>query len=317
MKKEINVLFGIDDSDFSKQALLATGNILKNIEESNLTIFHGASDLNFDLLSQLSGEDPGVAEKHREVWNLEAQKVLEQAEEALIKSGFNQDRLSTHFEKQCKDPAGAMLKLAGQEGIETIAVARWGKETVSRRVIGSVTYRLVQLADNLTVSVIDPRICSYDVLVGLVGTSVSQRIVDYTIGHFAHLKDSRFTLIHVVPPVPPQCLNTEDVVDIQACFEHEKFTNRLKEYTDSVKEIADEAKKKFIKAGVPEQNVILKLQPQKRGIARDILIEMEEGNYGILVIGRKGFRDIREFGLGSKANKLLLSSRAFIVSLVP
>jgi hypothetical protein len=45
-------------------------------------------------------------------------------------------------------------------------------------------------------------------------------------------------------------------------------------------------------------------------------VELEEGNHGILVIGRKGYRDIKEFGLGSKASKLLVNGRAFIVCLV-
>ena len=80
--------------------------------------------------------------------------------------------------------------------------------------------------------------------------------------------------------------------------------------------MANDAKKKLIEAGVPEQNVVFKLEPQKKGIARDIVVELEEGNHGILVLGRKGYKDIKEFGLGSKANKLLINGRAFIVCLV-
>ncbi|MGD9041375.1 MAG: universal stress protein, partial [Desulfobacteraceae bacterium] len=78
----------------------------------------------------------------------------------------------------------------------------------------------------------------------------------------------------------------------------------------------DEGKERLIKAGVPEQNVILKLQTQVRGIARDILEELEEGKHGILVMGRKGFKDIRHFGLGSKANKLLHAAKALVICLV-
>jgi hypothetical protein len=45
-------------------------------------------------------------------------------------------------------------------------------------------------------------------------------------------------------------------------------------------------------------------------------VELEEGDHGILVIGRKGYRDIKEFGLGSKAKKLLVNGRAFVICLV-
>ena len=60
----------------------------------------------------------------------------------------------------------------------------------------------------------------------------------------------------------------------------------------------------------------MKFQAQKEGFARDILAEFEAGNYGILALGRKGFRDINIFGLGSKASKLIHSAHALVICLV-
>ncbi|MEN8689557.1 MAG: universal stress protein [Desulfobacterales bacterium] len=316
MGKEKSVLFGIDDSDFARQALLELGGLLKNSENLKMTIFHGTSEPDFSIFSESIGQDPDAVEKHRERWDLEAQKVLEKAKKSLIESGFDPGVTATIFEKKCSAPSDTMLRLAGHEGIETLAVARWGKTTVSRQVIGSVTYRLSQLADDLALWVIDPRICSHNVLVGLVGAPISQRVVDYTVRYFSHLKESRFTFIHVIPPIPPQYWESEGIADIEGHEKQEKIVLWLKEYTERVKEVANDAKKKLIEAGVPEQNVVFKLEPQKKGIARDIVVELEEGNHGILVLGRKGYKDIKEFGLGSKANKLLINGRAFIVCLV-
>jgi nucleotide-binding universal stress UspA family protein len=62
--------------------------------------------------------------------------------------------------------------------------------------------------------------------------------------------------------------------------------------------------------------VALKIQAQERGIARDILAELEQGRYDILLIGRKGFGDIGRFGLGSKANKLLHGAHALVIGVV-
>ena len=317
MSKEKSVLFGIDDSDFARQALLGIGGLLKNSNNLKMTLFHGASEPDFSLFSESIGQDPDALEKHRQRWGFKAQKVLEQAKEALAESGFDPGKTSTIFDKKCSDPSDALLKVAGHEGIETLAVARWGKATVSRQVIGSTTYRLSQLANNLALWVIDPRICSHNVLVGLIGAPVSQRVVDYTVRYFSHLKESKFTFMHVAPPMPPQYWESGDITAIEGHEKQEKiFQWWLKEYTDRVKEAANRAKKKLIEAGVPEQNVFFKLEPQKKGIARDILVELEEGNHGILVIGRKGYRDIKEFGLGSKANKLLVNGRAFVICLV-
>ena len=316
MRKEKRILFGLDDSDFSRQSSLETGNLIKTSQEFNLTLFHGVPDPDISLLSKLTGQEPQEVEKHQELWISEAQKVLQKAKDGLVESGFDPNRLSTFLERKCSDPADALLKLADAEGMETIAIGRWGKATVSRQLIGSVTYRLAQLTNHRALWVIDPRICSHDVLVGLIGAPISRRIVDYTVRYFTHLKESRFTFFHVIPPVPPQYWQFGSTPDADARDVQQKMVQWQKEYTDIVKKTADDAKKRLIQAGIPEENVVFKFQPQKSGIARDMLVELEEGDHGILVIGRKGFKDIEEFGLGSKANKLLLTARAFIVCLV-
>jgi len=321
MKNEKNILFAVDSSDFSKQALLKTGELLKSNNTFRLVLFHGAADPNAILPPELIGKDARAIEAHQVIWNLEARKVLDNAREALIAAGFNPERTATIFKEKCNDPAVSMMNLVAAEAIETLALGRWGKSSVSRQIIGSNTYHLAQLADNIPLWVIDPRICSHNVLVGLVGAPISQRVVDYTVRYFSHLKDSRFTLFHVIPPLPPHGLDSVDIVNIETSEDQqkilwEKIVFHLKDYTDKVKEIAEDGREKLIKAGIPEENIFLKIQSQKAGIARDILKQLEEGNHGILVIGRRGFKDIKEFGLGSKANKLLIKARVFNLCLV-
>ena len=85
---------------------------------------------------------------------------------------------------------------------------------------------------------------------------------------------------------------------------------------EEVEQIANEGKEELINSGVPEANITIKCQAQERGIARDILAELEGNNYGVLVLGRKGFRGISQFGLGSKASKLLHNAHARVLCLV-
>jgi nucleotide-binding universal stress UspA family protein len=316
LRKEKSILIGIDDSDFARQAVAGIGGLLKNSENLKMTVFHGASEPDYSLFSESIGQDSDAVAKHRERWALNAQNVLVKAKEGLTEAGFDPENMSTVFDIKCSDPSDALLKMVGREGIETLAVARWGKATVSRQVIGSVTYRLSQLANDLTLWIIDPRICSHNVLVGIVGAPISQRVVDHTVRYFSHLRQSKFTFMTVIPPIPPQYWDGEDVKHAGGHETQQKIVLWLKEYTDRVKEVANDAKEKLLEAGVPEQNVVFKIEPQKRGIARDIIAELEEGDHGILVIGRKGYRDIKEFGLGSKANKMLVSGRAFVICLV-
>ena len=311
------LLFGIDESDFARQALAEAGDLQKNNEDLRITVFHGARDLNFSLMTKTLKLSPDELEKHHQLWRLQQKNILKKAKEALTKSGFDQNRVKTIFEQDCNDPSESMIKLAGSQGFKTVAVARWGATTMSRQVMGPVTYRLAYMGDVPAVWIMDPRVRPHNVLVTLVGTSVSRRVMDYTLQYFAHLKDSRFTFFHVIPPLPAQCWDYGCIID-KGGFEaqQEKISGWLEEETAKVKEIADEGRQKLIKAGVPEQNITLKLEPQEQGIARDILKELEVGDYGILVMGRKGSKNIRKFGLGSKANKLLHAARTLITCMV-
>ena len=315
MNTEKKILFAVDGSDFSEQSLTKTGELMKTDNEARIMLFHGAP------CPESVEREAGSNEAHEAQCRQEAHDVLERAKAALTKSGFDPNRFSVTLEKACQNPAVSMLKYADCEGYDTIALGRWGKSTVSRQVIGSVTYRLAQMADDRAVWIIDPRIASHNVMIGLVGAPVSQRVIDYTVRYFGHLKSSTFTLFHVIPPLPPQNINLADVMAMEENENRQQLLGQkigiyLREYSDKVKENAGYAMEKLTKAGIPEENVFVKIQSQETGIARDIIAEMETGNHGILVIGRRGFKDIKDFGMGSKAYKLLMKARAFDLCLV-
>jgi nucleotide-binding universal stress UspA family protein len=318
MKKEQKVLFGVDTSQFAMDAVAAAANLLKHNENLKMTIFRGIPepDLSYPYEASLSPEE---VEKYLQLWSKEEQKVLRRAKEAVIDTGFDPDRVSTFYEEKCKDPVISMINLANKEAFQAIGLARWGARTLAQRVMGSVTYKLVNMAYHLPLWMIDPRISSHDLLVTLVGAEISHRVVDHTIRYFSHLKESRFTLFHVIPPLAPQLHTSsywELISDMSGEEQHENMARRIKEYLDKAKSIAQEGKERLVSAGISEENIVVKFQTQKEGIARDILKELEGGNHGILLLGRKGVKDISQFGLGSKANKLLHYARALMVCLV-
>jgi len=311
------ILFGLDESDFSKQALVEIGHLQNNCEDFRVTVFHGANAPNFSLTMKALKLSPEELEKHYQLWSLEEKSILKKGEEALIESGFDSKRVETIFEQNCDDPSESMMKLADSQGFETVAVSRWGATKLSRQIMGPVTYRLANLEEIPSVWIMDPRVRSHDVLVTLVGAPVGRRIIDYTLRYFSHLKKSRFTFCHVIPPLPPQCWDYGCIIDKDGFEEQqEKISRWLKEETDKVTQIADEGRQRLIKAGVPDQNITLKLEPQKQGVARDILNELEAGDYGILVLGRKGSKNIKEFGLGSKAGKLIHLAHTLVTCVV-
>ncbi|MDX9785782.1 MAG: universal stress protein [Desulfobacterales bacterium] len=317
MEANKKILFGVDESDFARQALAATGDLEKRNSELAITIFHGLGGPGYGSKVKMLGLSPDETEKIQQLLIVEGKNILKKAEETLVASGFDPRRISTIFEQDITDPSETMIKLADSRGFETIAVGRWGATTVSRQILGTITYRLTSAAVAPIIWVVDPRVVSKHVLVTLIGAPVGQRIVDYTVRYFGHLKESRFTFFHVIPMFPHQCRDY-DCIPGQDGFEalKEKMGQWLAEEKAKVTRFAEEAISQLIECGVPEQNITLKLVPQEKGVARDILKELNDGNHGILVIGRKGAGNIQEFGLGSKVNKLLPAAQTFITCIV-
>ena len=317
MNTEKRILFGVDASEFALQAVTAVGGLLKNGRDHKITLFYGAPDPHLPFLTKALGLGSEELRHLEKVCSLEETNVLERAKEALTDSGFDPHRIEMICKSKCNDPAYQMLRSAAKEGYDTLALGLRGPAQAARKLMGSVAYKLVHLADDRTLWVVDPRISSRDVLVALVGAPISRRVVEHVVTHLCHLKDSRFTFFHVTPPMPPQYWDEARILDAKERQEREEQIDQwMRGYEDRVKAIALEGKEKLINAGVPEENVIFKIQPQNRGIARDILEELESNDYGILVIGRKGSKEIDQFGLGSKAHKMLHNGHALVICVV-
>jgi len=315
MSNDIKLLFGLDDSVFSRDALVAVGNLLKDTKKASLTLYHGCT-LQTSLLKRLPLSQDRL-KAYREAWREETDKFMQQAGQAVKDTGFDGERVSIVVDENCKDPAEAMVVLTESEGFDAVGVGRWGTATVGRQVIGCAAYRLACMSDLFPFWIVNPRMTSRHVLLCVVGASASYRVVDHVAQCFSHLKDSTFTLFHIIPPLPVEDNQLVQVFEKHPFGEQSSYINQtMKEYSDKVKTIMEYGTEKLLAAGIPEANIHQKIQYLKQGIARDIITEVEEGDHGILVIGRKGSKAIDLFGLGSKAYKLVCTAPTFITSLV-
>ncbi|MFO7986649.1 MAG: universal stress protein [Desulfatiglandaceae bacterium] len=310
------MLFGVDDSDFSRTSLAAVGKLIAINRKFRIQIFHGSPDMRI-----ISAKHPYLSyqptEENLRRFNAESKKCLNKARKALMDAGVEEENISDVLEENCTDPAGAMLDLAEAERFDVVGLARFGADTIGRHVIGSISYRVASSSEKVPVWIVDHRAKSRHFLVCLVGAPIGQRIIDHVAIHFSHLHDSRFTLFHVIPPFTLQADRIAQYMSKGTSTEEmERLTENMNLRLKRAEETLETGKRKLIDAGIPEQNVDVKKQPQDQGIARDILTELETGGNGILVAGRKGSGDIREFGLGSKAYKLLCAARPFMLCLV-
>lgn len=117
-------------------------------------------------------------------------------------------------------------------------------------------------------------------------------------------KDCRITLFSVMP-------DTAAICEMQS----PELTPYFKAQQDSFcileekkKEILTAAQMKartiLVDSGFKEDQILVKSEPKKKGIARDIAAEAQTG-YDLVVMGRRGLSGIKEFFMGSISQKVL------------
>jgi len=75
------------------------------------------------------------------------------------------------------------------------------------------------------------------------------------------------------------------------------------------------AKETLLAAGFAADQVMIKIEDKKHGVARDILAEAEKG-YDLIVIGRRGISAVKDFFLGSTAQKVFNGAKDHSVLIV-
>jgi len=139
------------------------------------------------------------------------------------------------------------------------------------------------------------------------------RAVKYIADSF--VKESQVMLFSVVP-------ETADICHLDEPSLHPLFKSHQAVFCaidEKKKELLDQviqqAREVLVKAGFKPEQVNVKVQTQKKGVAADIVDEAGAG-YTTIVLGRRGLSGFQEFFLGSVSQKVLHALRDVSVILV-
>ena len=139
------------------------------------------------------------------------------------------------------------------------------------------------------------------ILVAIDDSENAMRAVEFVADTFT--ADNRVTLFNVVQDTATMCeMNSPELTPY--------FTSQQSSFClleDKKRELVDKALKKskslLLEAGFVEENIAIKSEPKKRGVARDIMKEAQSG-YNIIVMGKRGVSGIKDFLLGSVSQKV-------------
>jgi nucleotide-binding universal stress UspA family protein len=152
------------------------------------------------------------------------------------------------------------------------------------------------------------------ILVAFDDSENAMRAVQFVGAHLAC--DSTVTLFNVLLDTEVMCALQSPELTPYFLEQQAYFCNLENKKKEIVEKALQEARNHLIKCGFDANNISIQSIKRNQGIARDIIKEAVSGGYDLVVLGRKGISGIKDFILGSVAQKVLHGVKGVSVLLV-
>jgi len=151
------------------------------------------------------------------------------------------------------------------------------------------------------------------VLVAIDDSENAMRAVEFIANSFT--TDNKITLFNVIQDTAALCEMNSPELTPYFKSQQRSFCLLEEKKQELVNQAVEKAKEILMYAGFDENNITVKSEIKKSGVARDIVKEAESG-YDVIVLGRRGMSGIKEFILGSISQKVFNSAKNISVLFV-
>ncbi|MGO9578038.1 MAG: universal stress protein [Desulfobaccales bacterium] len=307
------VLIAVDGSSYSLQAIKYVATLCPGcpVEVSLLHVYPMAAE---ELLWQISVDEnfklkiKEQFERFNDECQRAAQKFLDEAKEILVNSGYVPDFVMTML-RQWQTGIARDIIAEARKGYDAVVIGRRGLGRVEGLMLGSVSAQVVQGVDWIPVWVIGGEILSTKMLLAVDASPASRQAVVFAAPYAARI-GAEVTLLHVVRKFFPgwnSYLSAGEELEAEL---HEVLKPRIQA-------MVEEYQRCLENAGVASDKIKIACKFKSYSRADTILATAREGNYGTVIMGRRGISAVREFIMGRVTTKVLHGAEGLAVWIVP
>ena len=237
--------------------------------------------------------------------DLFARKLLDDCRDEMENKGIASDRIECIIKKRNLGYAKDIIDYAQKERYDAIVVGRRGLSGLFKMDAGSVTTDILEQSQVIPVWLVDGEVASSEMLMAIDGSEDSLRAVDHVSFILSGNSDVHLTLLHVTSNARNYC---EIDLEEQPNPELEEIVARGDKAC--IDQFYPHAIKKFKDAGISENRIKIETVKGSRRAGKTILDFAQKGNYGTVIIGRRGVN--KSFFMGSVSRYLInkISNRA-------
>jgi nucleotide-binding universal stress UspA family protein len=307
---EKKILLALDESKHAKNAIHYVLHIAPRVNQLRYTLFHVQPQISQFLRDEarINLKAQSAMHKLKQQNARSAHALLEKYRDYLVDGGVDETHIELKTEPRKLGLARDIIEYAQKKQYDAVVVGRRGLTKIQEVFMGSLTTKLIEHSQVIPLWVVDGKVASHRVLVAVDGSESAFRAVDHVSFIFRNNPDAAITLFHVTPRLKDYCRLDyfTDEADIEAAF--------LQSDQKCIDQFLDIVQKKFAEAGISEEQVTIRQVKPRFSIGETIMAEMQKGDYGTVVVGRRGTD--RAFYLGSVSNYILSKASQRAVWLV-
>ncbi len=298
---EKKVLIAVDGSAAAERAVDYVGMMEgAMVRDLTVTLFFVMNPIP-QYLRKEARSDPNAYKRLKAMQKTNTQQadaVLEKAKERLLRHGMAEEKIELKALPRTSDAARDVLFQAEQGLYDALVLGRRGLSKAQELFVGSVTNKIVQHAERVPVWIIGGRISSLKVLCAVDGSEGALRAVDHMAFMLGGNPECKVTLFHVGASLANYC-----TLDFDQNLETEIEGDIMRGDSECMEDFYVRAVKVLRDAGLSSDQIETKTRENVRSVNAAIVDEVKKGDYGTVVLGRRG--ENRSFFLGHVSDKVV------------
>jgi nucleotide-binding universal stress UspA family protein len=240
---------------------------------------------------------------------LMAEKILAETKDILLKKGFEEDYIKTVHRKKQIGVARDICNFAGERRADGVLISAKGRSRLEAFFSGEVANKMLEYCQVCPVWIVEGTVRSKKVLIAMDSSQNALRAV----GHAAFMlsgTDCEVTLFHSKRHL--RRFVPQEIIEAAPELE-ELWKNKAGE---QIAPYIKKAKEMLLETGIGEAQLKTKVVDGSRDAASDILKEARSGDYGTIILGRRGRSGVKEFFMGSVTSKVFQDCAGMAVWIV-
>ncbi len=311
------MLILVDGSERTLQTVNYVKDFMPVDENTRIVLFHVYSGIREEYRElELEPTCITVADqlKNRETQekgNIRA--CLEQAKNILISGGFSEQSIEIKFHRLEKGVARDIIDEA-RKGYSAVVLRRRGMGALKNIILGSVAVKLLQALTFIPILIVGQAPAVKKILLAVDASPASMKAVEFVAsllgGHGYEV-----CIFHAIPGLGAIHFDLSEVCR-PALPEVDMSDTCLEVFKLKVARLFKDVKDRLMASGFESENISEKIISGVRSRSDAIVKEAEDGDFGTIVVGRRGLSKVEAFFMGRVGHQVVYGGKKFTVWVV-